>query len=198
MFNPPAHIAFICFGQFLDRADDFGIRRIANGVHRGLKPVHRCPHHQVADFGARQKLQASLSGRVGIGFLEPSTPAAQSAIKIQLHAAQPQFVVVQPRAWRRARNSDHIVDATGIGKYPDGQPSRIACSAIALPIVQRRTHVGNRCDAQTVQFLLRFAQGNIAFQRFGCGHEFANQIGSGINKNTARFSASQLNAPARR
>ena len=88
MFNPPAHIAFICFRQFLDRADNFGICRIADRVYRGLKPVHRCPHHQVADFGAGQKLKASLSRRVGIGFFEPSTPAAQGAIKIQLHAAK--------------------------------------------------------------------------------------------------------------
>ncbi len=52
MLYSPAPVVLIGFGQFLDRADNLGICSITDSVDCGLKPIHRRPHHQIADFCA--------------------------------------------------------------------------------------------------------------------------------------------------
>ena len=86
MLDPPALVFRIGLGQFLYRVDHLGIGSIADGVNSGLETIHRRAHHQVTDFGARQKLQTGLAGGIGIGLFEPCAPAAQRAIEIKLYA----------------------------------------------------------------------------------------------------------------
>ena len=142
VLNAPPHVAFVRFRQFLDCANDFCVGGVPNRVHGRLEAVHRCPHHEVADFGAGEKLEPGLTRRIGIGFFQPSAAAAQSAIEIQLYAAQPKFVVIQPWAWMRPGDRDHVVDAGCISENPHRKPASVARTAVALPIVHSCAHVG--------------------------------------------------------
>ena len=82
MFNPPALITLVGFGQFLNRADDFRIGGVANGMNGGLEAVHGCADHEVSDFRARQKLETRLPSGIGIRFFQPRPTAAQGTIEI--------------------------------------------------------------------------------------------------------------------
>jgi hypothetical protein len=82
VFNPPALITLVDFGQFLNRAYDFRIGGVTNGVNSGLKAVHGCADHEVSDFRARQKLETRLPSGISIRPFQPRPPAAQGTIKI--------------------------------------------------------------------------------------------------------------------
>ena len=196
MLDAPTLVALICRRQFLDCADNLGIGRITNGVDCGLEPVHRRPDHEVADFRACQKLQSGLSRCIRIWFFQPCASAAQSAVKIKLHTTKPQLVIIQPWAWPRSGDGNHIVDASGITKYADRQPAGIACTAIALPVVHGGAHIGNRRDPHGVEFFLSLAQRDVALKRFGGRYKFADQICRGVHKYTAWLPSNQFDPSA--
>ncbi len=81
MLDPPAAVALIGLGEFVDGVEHLRIGGVANGVDRDLEAVHGGAAHQVLQLGVAVEGEAALRRRIGIGALshaprEPSAPSA--------------------------------------------------------------------------------------------------------------------------
>ncbi len=70
VFDPPAPVAGIAFGKFLNRRQNIGIGGIANGVNGGLEIVHRGAAHQVAQLRRGEERQPLDPGFIGVRCLQ--------------------------------------------------------------------------------------------------------------------------------
>ena len=165
MLDAPAAVALVILGQLLDRRERLRICAIADGMRGDLEIVHRGAAHHVEQLGVVDERQAALARHVRIIGLEQRPARAERAIEIELHAVEPQPVVIQPGGRAGAADRDHRLDPGGIGHDANAQPAFVPGAAIGLPIVDRRAHIGDAGNAECEQMVLRRDQRSIAIDR---------------------------------
>jgi hypothetical protein len=130
-------------GQIVDRAEQRGVRLIADGVDGDLKPVHRRAAHQVAELRLCEAREPACLGTVGIRRFQPCPAGAERAVHVKLHAAEPQPVGIKPRRGAGAADQQRGVHASAIGHDPDKELIGVPGAAEGLPVLNGGAHIGH-------------------------------------------------------
>ncbi len=162
--DPPAPLALIGQRHFLDGGERGGGGLVAVGHKGHLEAVDRRAADRVLelDVAEAQLDLRALGRRIGVGRLERGGAGFQRAIQHDLHAVQPQPVVVEPRRRPGSADQRHRLGARRIGHDPQRQRAEIAGPAIGLPVLDRRAHIGDGGDAAFEHDLLRLDQRHVA------------------------------------